>query len=283
MLQYFRLVGLALLLSVGFGSVGKAENHSSTSAKIVSAKQVVINPELTSFRFDSLNSIPKSSHPETSNQCPQFTILKQDQKFKVSGDIGDKGWHVLAEVQIAQYKLIAFAGKFKPNTSSTCEISQSNIAVFEDDELLGVIYLGSPEDALIGNLELMDAGFVRLFSGGLLQELVAELHLSPTGLALTPISKITAHCNGRAIVPNTLGVNIVDGREIMFEFGFTPIPNEQRSESWESKYYLGITELVGCSNGIPWCVFEYENEHSIVFLSTLGQDEVRRDGVKCKD
>ena len=276
MLQYFRLVGFALLLSVSFGSVG--------SPDIVSAKQVVINPELTSFRFGSLNSIPKSSYPETSYPCEGFTILNQDQQFKVSGDIGEKGWRVLAEVQLAQYKLIAYAGKFETGTSATCAISESNIAIFENDKLLGVIYLESSKETLIGYLELMDAGFVRVISGGFIQKLVAELHLGPEGLALTtPISKFTAHCNGKAIVPNTLGKNIADGRELLFEFGFTPIPNEQISGSWTIEYFPGITELVGCSNGISWCGFEYENEHSRVVLSTLGNEEIVKDYVACKE
>ena len=283
MLKYFRSIGLALLLSVGIGSVISAESHSSTSAKIVSAKQVVINPELTSFRFGFLNSIPKSSHPETSNQCPQFTILKQDQQFMVSGDIGEKGWRVLAEVQLAQYKLIAFAGKFEPGSSGTCAISESNIAIFENDKLLGVIYLESSKETLIGHLELMDAGFVRVYSGRFIWELVAELHLGPEGLALTtPISEFTAHCNGKAIVPNTLGENIADGREVMFEFGFTPIPFEQMPGSWTNEYFPGINELVGCSNGITFCGFRYENEHSRVWLTTIGDTEIVRNEVSCK-
>lgn len=254
-------------------------------ANIASSKQVVINPELTSFRFNTLNSIPKGPYPEINKTgCDHFTISKQDQQFKVSGDIGEKGWSILAEVQLAQYKIIAFAGQFELGTSFTCAISQSNIAIFENAELLGVIYLESSKETLIGHLDLMDAGFVRVISGGFRQKLVAELHLGPEGLALiTPISEFTAHCNGKAIVPNTLGENIVDGRGVLFEFGFTPIPNEQMSGSWTNKYFPGITELVGCSNGITWCLFEYENEHSTIVLSTPGTEEIVRDYIICKD
>ena len=113
-------------------------------------KTVEIHQELPDFRFEYLEAVPSGTHPDIdATDCPDFTIQKQDQRFELSGAIRKKGWPVIAEVQLAQYKLIAFAGKFKPNTSSTCEISQSNIAVFEDDELLGVIYLGSPEDAWV--------------------------------------------------------------------------------------------------------------------------------------
>ena len=116
----------------------------------------------------------------------------------------------------------------------------------------------------------MDAGFVTLFSVSYTQELLAELHLITEGLALTPISKFTPHCNGKAILPNTLGANIEDGRELLSKFGFEPILNEQILTSWAAQYRSGINEIVGCSNGIPWCLFEYESNHGRVVLSTLG-------------
>lgn len=276
---------LLVVLTKAEASSFKQWLSSRGSLKNDLSKQVEIHPELPDFRFGYLEAVPIGSDPDTdSTHCKDFTISKLDQRFELSGTIRKKGWPVIAEVQFAQYKLIAFAGKFKPSTSSTCQISQSNIAVFENDDLLGVIYLGSSKETLIGGLELMDDGsFVRVFSGDLAQKPVAELHLSPTGLALKPISSIISYCDGKVIVPNTLGVNIEDGREIMFEFGFTPIPNEQQSGSWASKYYLGISEFVGCSNGISWCLFEYENKHSTVVLSTLGGDEIIRDFVKCKE
>ena len=277
MVQYIRLVCLALLLSMGVGSVALAGDTAFI-------KTFEIHQELPDFRFGYLEAVPSGTHLDiNATDCPDFTIQKQDQRFELSGSIRKKGWPVIAEVQLAQYKFIAFAGKFKPNTSSTCEISQSNIAVFEDDELLGVIYLGNPEDALIGNLELMDAGFIRIYSGRFIWELVAELHLEPEGLRLiTPISEFTAHCNGKAIVPNTLGENIADGREVMFKFGFTPIPFEQMPGSWTNEYFPGINELVGCSNGITFCGFSYENEHSQVWLTTIGDTEIVRNEVSCK-
>tara|TARA_B100000767_G_C19237574_1_gene317864 strand:- start:28 stop:237 length:210 start_codon:yes stop_codon:yes gene_type:complete len=69
----------------------------------------------------------------------------------------------------------------------------------------------------------------------------------------------------------------------MFEFGFTPIPFEQMPGSWTNEFFPGITELIGCSNGIPFCIFEYENEHSRVELSTVGTDPIVRDYVSCKE
>ena len=102
------------------------------------------------------------------------------------------------------------------------------------------------------------------------------------GIKFNSTSKTTIHCDKMVIVPNTIGMDISDGRNLMFEFGFRPIINKDFSETWESKYYSGITELVGCSNGITWCNFEYENDRSRVVLRTLGQDEIIEDEVQCK-
>ena len=244
-------------------------------------KRVVIDPKLTEFRFR--NSIPKARPNSINSHCKHFTVALNKQKFAISNIIRKKGWEILAEEQLAQYKFIAFAGKFETGTSSTCSISESNIAIFKNDGFSGILYPDSSRDTLIGNLKLMDAGFINVFSGSNRQALVAELRLTPEGLELTPPSSgFTAHCNGKSIVPNTLGYNIADGREVMFEFGFKPIPHEQMSESWTNEYFSEITELTGCSNGITSCFFEYENDHSRVVLSTPGNNKIVKDHVQCK-
>lgn len=244
------------------------------------ATTVKISEEVQGFLFAKLDDIPAGPSPDVSGSlCESFT--KQDPKFEEAKYIEEKGWTILDEIPFAQYRIVAFAGQFE-SVTGTCNISQSNIAIFESGNLTGLFYLGSPEENLIGALKLMDAGFIRIFSGDFAQKLVGELHLSNEGLVLVPVSQFTPYCNGRAIVPNTLGKSIKDGREVLFKFGFKPVLNEQISESWERKYFPGINEVVGCSNGIPWCLFEYENDYSMVVLSTLGDYEIIGDGVSCK-
>lgn len=90
-----------------------------------------------------------------------------------------------------------------------------------------------------------------------------------------------ASCEGNSNLPNLIGMDIAVGREVMFENGYRPIINEDFSISWESKYFPSISELVGCSNGVPWCVFNYENDVSITILRTLGNQEIVEQEVIC--
>jgi hypothetical protein len=278
MLQYFRLVGLALLLSVGVGSVGKA-----------GINQFAIDLELNSFRFSALSSLPKGPSPDISGSpCTYFVVPKLDQKFKSSQFIQDKGWAILSEVRLAQYHFIAFAGSFDPSTSGACIISQSNIAIFEKEQLLGVVYLDDLENSLIGNLRLMDAGFIRVFSGDMIQEPVADIQLSLNGFEMKTMSDLTAYCNGGSILPSIIGTNIIEARNALFDYGFEPIEaTEPLVISWRQYLFdYGIREVDSCSGtGFAFCSFSYENESGFVDLITAGEDDfptVVRSRVKCK-
>lgn len=92
---------------------------------------------------------------------------------------------------------------------------------------------------------------------------------------------LSASCEGLSDLPNLIGLEIAVGREVMFENGYTPVINQDFSNSWESKYYPRISELMGCSNGVPWCVFNYENDVSVAILRTLGNQEIVEQEVIC--
>ena len=77
-------------------------------------------------------------------------------------------------------------------------------------------------------------------------------------------------------------MTIQDARDKLWISGFDRIEHEQEPDTYTSKTYPGINELVGCSNGIPWCYFEYEDKYSKVTLRTLGSAEVVRSDVLCK-
>lgn len=92
---------------------------------------------------------------------------------------------------------------------------------------------------------------------------------------------LSASCEGLSDLPNLIGLEIAVGREVMFENGYTPVINQDFSNSWESKYYPGISELMGCSNGVPWCIFNYKNDVSVAILRTLGNQEIVEQEVIC--
>ena len=190
---------------------------------------------------------------------------------------------------MAKYHFIAFAGSFSGGTSSTCSISQSNIAIFEQDNLLGIIYLDASDASLIGSIRLMDAGFIRVFSGDAIQMPVADIHLSLNGFELKTISALTAYCNGTSIVPSVFGKDIIEARNVLINHGFEPIEAIEPSLPVWRMHLIndGIREVDACSGiGYSFCKFRYKNENSSVNLITAGDDafpSVVRIGVNCME
>ena len=277
-----RLVSLVLLFLVGAGTASNAD-----------ITQFEIDHDLYNFRFNVVKSIPKGPYPDVSKgPCAWFSVPTDDQKFSISRSIQNKGWGILSEVRLAKYHFIAFAGSFDGGTSGTCSISQSNIAIFEQDNLLGIIYLDASDasDAsLIGSLRLMDAGFIRVFSGDTIQMPVADIHLSLSGFELKTISALTAYCNGTSIVPSVFGKDIIEARNELINYGFEPIEAIEPSlPVWRMNLIDdGIREVDACSgSGYSFCKFRYKNENSSVNLITAGDDafpSVVRIGVNCKE
>lgn len=245
--------------------------HSTASSQTLS-----IEPEIEHFKYASVEKIPSGTNLEIDGNCEAY-VLETNFKFNQSSVIKDAGWVVLSESELAAYKLVAFAGALHNSTSGTCLIEQSNIAIYHDNTLLGIIYLDDPMLSKIGNLVLTDAGYVRIFSGDVIQMPVAELHLSKDGINLRSLSPFTSHCNGKAILPNLIGQNILSARSQLFSFGFTPVVSDTSSiPSWrEGLITAGVAEVAACSGtGFAFCAFNYQNKASRVRLITAGEAEI---------
>ena len=259
------------------------------SIQSAGATSVIIADTVSQFKFAAIDEIPNGPKPITQNSnCDYYTLDKEVRWHPVTESIADKGWAILSEVEFAQYLLIGFAGKMESSTSGSCFISESNIAIYEKDILVGVLYLNESTQSDIGSMRLMDGGFVRVFSGDLIQIPSAEITLGYNKLYVQPVSKFTAYCNGRSIVPNIIGQNILEGRSILFNLGFSPVTrNDPDVISWR-QYLLneGISEVDGCSGtGFAFCAFDYENEGSNLTVVTAGEDdypEIVRTMIECK-
>ena len=104
--------------------------------------------------FVELDKIPIGPYPNVKGtNCAFDSISEQDQKLKLSGLIREKGWLVLAEIQLAHYRSVSFAGQSDPGTSFTFSISQSSSVVFENEKLVGSISTNNSDSNIIGDLK----------------------------------------------------------------------------------------------------------------------------------
>jgi hypothetical protein len=282
-------IWVLILICIRFVGLGLLSSLCTGTASFADIVQFEIDRDLNNFRFSAINSIPSGPYPNVNKApCNHFVVSSDDQKFSISRPVEDKGWGILSEVRLAKYHFIAFAGSFIGGTSASCSISQSQIAIFEQNNLLGIIHLDASEASLIGSLKQMDAGFIRVFSGGLIQIPVADIHLSLDGFELKTISVITSYCNGNSIVPSVIGKTIIEARNALFNYGFEPIEvSEPFVPAWRRPLINhGIHEVDACSgSGFAFCRFGYKNESSSVNLVTAGETDfptVVRIGVNCR-
>jgi hypothetical protein len=170
-------IWVLILICIRFVGLGLLSSLCTGTASFADITQFEIDRDLNNFRFKWIKSIPNGPYPDVSKgPCAWFSVPTDDQKFSISRSIQNKGWGILSEVRLAKYHFIAFAGSFDGGTSGTCSISQSNIAIFEQDNLLGIIYLDASDASLIGSLRLMDAGFIRVFSGDTIHLISIQIH-----------------------------------------------------------------------------------------------------------
>lgn len=254
----------------------------------LNAEIVTIGNDIRNFEYAPVTKIPTGPKPKVGIYSCRYFVIEEDKlKSPQAKAINQIGWGVLSETKLANYTLVAFAGEFVDGTSSTCMISQSNIAIYSDKDLLGLIYLNKSEATQIGRLVLSDAGYIRVFSGDYIQTPNVEIHLKEHGLVLTQQSHFTPYCNGASILPNVIGLDILQARELLFEYGFRPSNlADQSIPAWrENLLDEGVFEVDGCSGtGFAFCRFNYSNDISSVGLITAGEDEIPtvvRDDVTC--
>jgi len=145
------------------------------------------------------------------------------------------GWGVTAEVQLGAYEALSFASQFEPSTSSTCEISQGNVAIFKGERLLALAYAAKGTKQSIGRISAIQEG-PRIWNGDPVAAPVVDLsfldgHLFQIG----PVANEDAVCAGQGTVPNIYGKPINQAREALIANGCW-----RRRESAHRRRVLGL-------------------------------------------
>ena len=265
MLQYFRLFSLALLLSVGFGSVGKAGSNN-----------VVVVNEVTELEFSYLETIPLGplpsdfysacSRPPGHCRCNGTIIEPVTLNGKI---ISAKSWGVLSEQSLGPFEFVSFAGEFQDGLSGSCIVNQGNVAIFKAGELVGVIYDSSKDYGLIGKLWIAEGGVVQLSTPR--SSPWADIKILKDKIKIEYRASVQSFCNGSVIVPNIVGEPISEARKSLIEFAWEPITQtEEGSFSFiEGMRKSGIVETIDCG-ATGFCSFEYQRPNRYLWVQSYG-------------
>ena len=228
--------------------------------------------EIPKLLIAEIISIPEGPHPDVDDSICQWFLIKPE---TISGmELQRMGWGIMSEVNFGPYDFVSFAGEFNAGTSGTCQRNQGKIAVFQDQKLTSIIYTKPEDNYLIGNLEVIEGGSLRVFSGDLIEWPVADIQLTNDGYKVKEISELQSFCEGKSIVPNIYGHTIPQARERLFKFGWATSKSGdglwQRAQGMKDS---GITEIQSCSGtGLAMCRFDYHNDHASLRVTTIGEE-----------
>lgn len=258
----------------------------SLHATLLNAAEISFKLDSDHIKFAALNTLPMASEEFENSGCLDYLELSQSTLYQ---KVAMKNWNVTSGVDYGPFSFISFSGEIGTATSGMCSVSNTNIAVYHDAELVGVIYTDAEHDCLLGSISLNSYGSIDIYSGCFIRSKIAQITLSGSEIRIgAPTNKVS--CDGVTILPNLYGANINDARRSIIEFGWQPYEDNPRLMDYEKEYppyYISeraiYPELVACSGtGAAFCSFEYISDNkSVLTLVTAGEEQ--RTVVKVED
>lgn len=265
-------------------TLGLALTLPATAQTNAPAPRVV--SELKDIRMQALTNLPKAGGDASDrDSCPQLVIRPKSSAAK---QVATQGWAVMADVPLGRYRAISFAGQMEAATSGTCNVTQGNVAVFDNNKLVALAYGKSVEDTAIGRLTPLEGGAVRVWDGDIAPSPVGDLHVDSDGtLRLSKVADEDAVCQGRATVPNIYNMPIDKARKALAAKGWKPVQSGASGEPRQTALVKrGIVETASCAGtGLAFCDFDYVGPAGKLTLTTVGDNalpHVTEYEVKCR-
>jgi hypothetical protein len=235
-----------------------------------SGQEVEVTSEVPTILATSLSDLPEGPGPQRQNDNCDNTFKAA--KTEAGRYVEERGWGVMSEEPVGPFQLVSFGGEFIPGTSGSCAIHQGNVGVFEDGQIIALLYTENETDELIGELVPKEGGALRLWTGEYLRRPVADLVVDADGLLVAALSQEESFCEGAVSVPNIYGEPITEARETLIAGGWEPIPQKDEGFGQEGLHDIGITETISCAGtGFGYCSYAYRNAKASLSLTSVGE------------
>jgi hypothetical protein len=189
-------------------------------------------------------------------------------------DAAAKGWKVTSELAFGDLTAVSFVGNAIPATSGSCELIDGNVGFYAQGQLVALLYSAEPEALLIGRLRSFGDG-LRLLSGGVLPETVADIGYDGTTLGVTAPSGEEPVCNGIAVVPGIENLPIDRARALLLQAGWEPVPGDPAQQAYSQARDIaaaGVPEVEDCSGtGFAFCAYVYTGPAGGLTVVTAGE------------
>lgn len=184
------------------------------------------------------------------------------------------GWQVIKEVKYQNFDAVLVVRGFDPGTSGHCSAKDPNLAFFDGDRLVGVLFSKGQDSIGMNDVQIVGSR-LRVWDD---LSPVGQISLNGTNLTFDRITGSDDVCNGKYRVPVVFGQPYSQARRILASSGWTSQPNN--SETFEgdrtSDYRLRFPEVESCSGtGYAYCNFVLNADEGVAKLSitTAGEDD----------
>lgn len=241
----------------------------------------ILESRIAGLKIAALSALPAAPEGEGVGEFCQHLVISPVET--AGGKVAEaKGWAVTAEVSFGALTAVSFVGSSAQATSGTCDLLDGNVGFFAGDQLVSLIYATDPEVILIGHVLPFGDQDLRLWSGDMLPQPLADLQpLANGGVAVTALAALEPVCDGRAEVPLIYGLPIDQARASLKDHGWLPVPHEGEREGIygiaPDLAAAGVPEVNECSGtGFGFCGYRYTGPAGTLFVTTVG--EIAEDG-----
>jgi hypothetical protein len=231
------------------------------------------------IRFIALAQLPRApASAKSQKECDWLLVKPKTPGGRAAAALG---WGVTAEAPLGAYEAVSFASQFTPSTSSSCEITQGNLAIFKDQQLIALAYAAKGAKQSIGRVTVLQEG-LRIWDGDLVASPIAELNFLDGYLfRIDPLASQDSVCAGQGTVPNIYGKPINQARQALISKGWEPLKNPRDLAANKNQYFReinlsqrGVVEVDSCSGtGFAFCGYYYRKGSMELIVTTDGDDE----------
>ncbi len=246
-----------------------------TCAALAGGENIRVEVNPPNLVFAELGKIPNGPKPTFDGFCSDRAIEPNGPNAKM---INKQGWQVTSEINYGPYTFVSFAGYAKSGTSGMCSVEQTNIAIFQNDALLGVVYINSEFSNELARLELDNTGRIRVYRSGLIV-LQYEITFRRNRIVIDEPSFEMA-C-GKDIIPTIIKGPASAMNQVLHLYGWTPATAIKGNKELSSRYETASESIktdkdtigfLNCSGtGVGFCRRLYETAHSYLEVITAGE------------
>jgi hypothetical protein len=201
---------------------------------------------------------------EADNWCSERFVRPTSPGGKIAMK---RGWRVVQETKFHQFEVVLIVRGLEKMTSSRCASIDANVAFFNGDQLVGVLYPKGKDGISIAAIEPVGA-HLRVWSPDPLVQ--GQATLAGTSLTFDDVTGNDSVCAGKYQVPPVFSRNYSEARRMLIAAGWVPVPPtpEPNEYPFVTEYRKRFPEVESCS-GTGWdeCGSSFAARHG---AATLG-------------